>query len=122
MWSDKDPDVFLYKKDQCHDCLYFATSKEGPSDRQYDDIIFQCLLPEYDKIRQTHFERENCNLTDIPRMMLKIYADNLARSNSDLLRGIASRLRHAGDGAGPQQHKFPLLQRVRPLQERLHRL
>ena len=30
--------------------------------------------------------------------------------------------RHAGNGAGPPQHKLPLLQKVRPIQERLRRL
>ena len=38
-----------------------------------------------------HFEREDCSLADIRRMMSKIYADNLARSNSDSSRGIAGR-------------------------------
>ena len=51
----------------------------------------QCLPPEYDRIRQTHFEREDCSLADIRQMMSKIYADNLARSNSDSSRGIAGR-------------------------------
>ena len=38
-----------------------------------------------------HFERDNCNLEDIRRMMSKIYADNLARSHSDSSRGIVGR-------------------------------
>ena len=91
MGSDEDPDYFLYKKDRCRDRLNSVTPKEGPSDRRYEDIIVQCLPPEYDRIRQTHFEREDCNLEDIRRMMSKIYADNLARSHSDSSRGIAGR-------------------------------
>ena len=91
MRSDEDPDDFLYKKDRCRDRLNSVTSKEGPSDRQYADIILQCLPPEYDRIRQAHFEKEDCNLADIRRMMSKIYADNFARSNSDSSRGIAGR-------------------------------
>ena len=91
MRSDEDPDDFLSKKDRCRDRLSSVTPKEGPSDRRYEDIILQCLPPEYDRIRQTHFERENCSLADIRRMMLTIYADNLARSNSDSSRGIAGR-------------------------------
>ena len=91
MRSDEDPDDFLYKKDRCRDDLNSAIPKEGPSDRRYEDIILQCLPPEYDRIRQTHFEREDCSLADIRRMMSKIYADNLARSNSDSSRGIAGR-------------------------------
>ena len=91
MRSDKDPNDFFYKKDRCRDRLNSVTPKEGPSDRQYGDIILQCLPPEYDRIRQTHFEREDCNLADIRRMMSKIYAGNLARSRSDSSRGIAGR-------------------------------
>ena len=91
MRSDEDPDDFLYKKDRCRDRLNSVTPKEGPSDRRYEDIILRCLPPEYDRIRQTHFEREDCSLADIRRMMSKIYADNLARSNSDSSTGIAGR-------------------------------
>ena len=89
--SDEDPDSFLYKKDRCHDRLNSVTPKEGPSDCRHEDVILQCLPREYDRIRQTHFEREDCNLADIGRMMSKIYADNLARSHSDSSRGIAGR-------------------------------
>ena len=89
--SDEDPDGFLCKKDRCRDRLNSVTPKEGSSDRQYEDIILQYLPPKYDRIGQMHFEREDCNLADIRRMMSKIYADNLARSNSDSSRGIAGR-------------------------------
>ena len=91
MRSDEDSDDFLYKKDRCCDRLNSVTPKEGPSDRRYEDIILQCLPPEYDSIRQTHFERENCNLEGIRLVTSKIYADNLARSHSDSSRGIAGR-------------------------------
>ena len=89
--SDEDPDDFLYKKDRCSDRLNSVTPKEGPSDRRYEDIILQCLSPEYDRICQTHFEIEDCSLADIRWMMSKIYTGNLARSNSDSSRGIAGR-------------------------------
>ena len=65
MRSDEDSDDFLYKKDRCRDRLISVTSKEGPSDRRYEDIILQSLPPGYDRIRQTHFEREDFNLEDI---------------------------------------------------------
>ena len=91
MRSGEDPDNFLYKKDRCRDRLKSVTPKEGPSGRRYEDMILQCLPPEYDRIRQTHFEREDCNREDIRRMMSMIYADNLARSHSDSSRGIAGR-------------------------------
>ena len=51
MRSDENPDGFLYKKDRCRDRLNSVTPKEGPSDRRYEDIILQCLPPEYDRIR-----------------------------------------------------------------------
>ena len=91
MRSNEDPDDFLYKKDRCRDRLNSVTPKEGLLKRWYEDIILQCLPPEYDRIRQTHFKREDCNLEDIRRMMSKIYVDNLARSHSDSSRGIAGR-------------------------------
>ena len=72
MRSDEDPDDFLYKKERLRDRLNSVTSKEGPSERQYEDIILQYLPPEYDRIRQTYFEREDCNFTNIRRMMSKI--------------------------------------------------
>ena len=89
MRSDEDPDGFLYRKDRCRDRLNCVTLKKGPSDRRYEEMILQCFPPEYDRIRQTYFEREDCSLADIRRVMSKIFADNLARSNSDSSRGIA---------------------------------
>ena len=91
MRSDEDSDDFLCKKDRCRDHLYSVTPKEGPLDHRYEDIILQCFPSEYDMIRQTHFEREDCNLEDIRRMMSKIYAEHLARSHSYSSRGIAGR-------------------------------
>ena len=75
MRSDGDPDDFLYKEDRCRDGLNSVTPMEGLLDLRYEDIILQCLPPEYDRMHQTHFEREDCNLADIRRMMSKIYAD-----------------------------------------------
>ena len=92
MRSDEGSDKCFYKKDQCRDRLNSVTPKEGSSDRRYVNIILQCLPPEYDKTRQTNFEREDCNYTDIRQMLSNIYADNLTRSNSDSSRGIAGRV------------------------------
>ena len=83
--------IFFTKKDRCCYRLNSVILKEGPSDRQYEDIILQRLPPECDRIRQTNFENQNCNLTDIRRMMSKIYADKLSRSNSDSSRDISGR-------------------------------
>ena len=121
MRSDEDLDDFLYKWDRCRDRLNSVTPKEGPSDHPYEDIILQCLPPNYDRIRQTYFEREDCNLADIRRMVSKIYANNLARSNSDSSRGIAGRGVAMQATGRPQQHRLPPLL-FRPRYERLRRL
>ena len=39
MRSDEDPDDFFYKKDRYRDRLNSVIPNEGPSDRQYKDII-----------------------------------------------------------------------------------
>ena len=70
--SDEDVDDLRYKNDRCRDRLNSVTLKEGHNDRQYEDIILQCLPLEYGRIRQTHLERKNCSLADIRRMMSKI--------------------------------------------------
>ena len=60
----------------------------GPSVRGHHFVVLST------KVRQNppnSFEREDCNLADVRRMMSKIYTDNLARSNSDSSRGIAGR-------------------------------
>ena len=57
MRSDENPDDFLYKRDRCLHRLNSVPPEEGPSDRHYEDIILQCLIPEYDRIHQIHFER-----------------------------------------------------------------
>ena len=116
MRSDEDSDDFLYKKDRCHNRRNSVTPKEGLSDRRYEDIILQCLLPEYDKIRQTHFERGDCSLADVRVDDV----EDLRRQPCPLqLRLIkryrGTRRRHAGDGAGPQQDNLSLLQQVWPL-------
>ena len=58
MWSDEDPSGFLYKKDRCRDRLNSVTPKENPSDSQNEDIVLQCLSPEYERTHQTLFEKE----------------------------------------------------------------
>ena len=51
MRSNEDPDDFFYKKDRCHHRLNSVTPKESPSDRQYENMILQCLPLEGDRIR-----------------------------------------------------------------------
>ena len=89
MRSEQDPDEYLYIMDTCRDRLNACDPPEGPTDRQYEDILLQALPPEYKAIRQVHLERGDFGLADIRRMMAAIYADNPARSCSDSFRGIA---------------------------------
>ena len=83
------PDDYLYHMDNFQDRLIACDPPEGPTDRQYENIMLQALLSEYDRIRQTHLERRDFRLADIRRMMAAIYADNLSRSESS--KGIAGR-------------------------------
>ena len=89
MRPGKDPDDYLYHMGSCRDRLNACGPPEDSMDRQYEDIILQALLSEYDRSRQTHLERRNFGLADIRRMMTAIYADNLSRSESS--KGIAGR-------------------------------
>ena len=89
MRPDQDSDDNLYHMDSFRDRLNWCDPPEGPTDRQYEDIILQILPSEYDHIRQTHFERKGFDLADIHRIMAAIYADNLSRSESS--KGIAGR-------------------------------
>ena len=86
---EQDPDEYIYILDSCRDRLGACDPPESPTDRQYEDIILQALPPQYKVIRQVHLEREDFGLADIRRMMADIYADTLARSRYDALRGIA---------------------------------
>ena len=83
--SDGDLHDFRCQKNRCRDRLNFVTSKKGPSNCQYEDVIIQLLPPEHDKLFQIYFEEKDCNLKDIVWMVSKIYAKNL---NSDSSRGI----------------------------------
>ena len=60
----------------------------GPSVRGH---YFAVLSTKARQNPPNSLEREDCNLADVRRMMSKIYTDNLARSNSDSLRGISGR-------------------------------
>ena len=87
----QDPDEHLYIMDSCRDCRNACDPPEGPSGRQYEDILLQALPPEYKTIRQAHLQRGDSGLADIRHMSLAIYADNLTRSRSGSFGGIAGR-------------------------------
>ena len=88
MTPGQDPDEFLYIMDSRRDRLNTSTPPEGPTDRQYEDILLQALSPDYESIRRAHLERRDFGLADIRRMMAAIYADNLSR-RSITTTGIA---------------------------------
>ena len=84
-----NPDEFLYELDTRRESLNAYDPLEGPTDRQFEDIIPQALPPEYERIRTSHLEKPDFRIADIRRMMSAIYAANLARSSST--KGIAGR-------------------------------
>ena len=81
MAPGQDPDEFLYIVDSCRDRLNRSTPPEGPTDRQYEDILLQALSPDYESIQRAHLERRDFGLADIRRMMAVIYADKLFRGS-----------------------------------------
>ena len=82
MRPGQDPDDYLYHIDSCRDLLNACDPLEGPTDRQYEDIILQALPSEYARIRQTHPERRDYGLADIHRVIAAIYTDDFSRSES----------------------------------------
>ena len=91
MRSEQDPDKYFYIMNSCRDRLNACDRPEGPTDRQYDDILLQASPPEYTAVRQAHLERGYFSLADIWRMMAANHADNLAVSRSNSFRTIAGR-------------------------------
>ena len=83
------PDKFLHELETRRKRLNACDPSEGPTDRQFEDIIFQALPPEYERIRTSHLEKRDFDIADIRRMLFAIYAANLARSSSTT--GIARR-------------------------------
>ena len=78
----QDPDEFLDELDTCRERLNACDPPEGPTDRQFEDIVLQALPPEYERIHTCHLEKPDVGIADIRRMMSAIYAANLARSSS----------------------------------------
>ena len=89
MSRGQDLDEFLYELDTRRERLNACDPPEGPTDRQFEDIILQALPPEYKSICTSHLEKPDFGIADIRRMMSTIYAANLARSS--LTTGIAGR-------------------------------
>ena len=89
MSPGQDPDGFLYELDTRRERFNACDSPEGPTDRQFEDIILQALPPEYEHISTSHLEKSDFGIADICRIMSAIYAANLAHSS--LTTGIAGR-------------------------------
>ena len=89
MSPGQDPNELLYVLDTRRERLNACDSPEGPTGRQFEDIILQALPPEYERIRTSHFEKPDFGIADIRRMMSAIYTANLARSSPTT--GIAGR-------------------------------
>ena len=76
------PEDFLYDLDTRREHLNACDALEGPTDRQFEDIIRRALPPENERIRTFHHEMPDFGIADIRRLMSAIYAANLARSSS----------------------------------------
>ena len=64
---------------RCRNSFNISTHQEGPTDRQYEDLLLQALSPDYQSIGRAHLERWNFGLANVQRIMVAIYADNLSR-------------------------------------------
>lgn len=56
MRSAQDPDGYPYVVDSCRQRLNARDPPEGPTHRQYEDIIPQALAPGYKAMRQAHLD------------------------------------------------------------------
>ena len=83
----QEPDEVLYELNTRRERLNACNPPEGPTDRQFENIILQALPPEYERIRTSYLEKTDFGVADIRRMMSAIYAVNLARLSSTM--GIA---------------------------------
>ena len=89
MSPGQEPDEFVYELNSRRERLNACHLPEGPTDRQFENIILQALPPEYERILTSHLDKTDFGVADIRRMMSAIYAVNLARLS--LTAGIAGR-------------------------------
>ena len=89
MKSGDDPDDFSYTIDGYRERL--KDVGQPVPDEQYENIILQALLAEYERVRTASYERRDFHLADIRRMMSALHIDCLSRPNNSLLvagRGV----------------------------------
>ena len=53
----QDPDELFYVMVRCRDRLNTSTPPEGPTERQYENMLLEALLPDYESIRRAHLQR-----------------------------------------------------------------
>ena len=57
MTPGQNPDEFIYIMDSCRDRLNTSKPPESPTNRQYEDIVLQALLLDYESNLRAHPER-----------------------------------------------------------------
>ena len=93
-------DGFLYTMESFRERL--EDMGQPVPDQRYEDIIFQVLPTEYERVRTASYERRDFHLADIRRMMSALYINCLSRpDNSPLVagRGIAMQANGGDDSA-----------------------
>ena len=100
MKSGDVPDEFLYTMDDFRERL--EDMGQPVPDERYEDIIFQAIPAEYERVRTASYERRGFHLADIRRMMSALYIDCLSRPNNSSLvvgRGVAMQATGGDDSA-----------------------
>ena len=77
MEPGQDPDDFLFTLDRCRERL--EEMGQTIHDERYEDIIPQALPVEYERVRNTSYEKRNFGLKDTRHMVHTMYVDNLWR-------------------------------------------
>lgn len=72
MTPGQDPAEFLNMMNSFRNRLNRSSPSEGPTDRQYGDILLQALPPEYESIRRADLGRRNFGFAGIQRMMAAV--------------------------------------------------
>ena len=78
MESGQDPDDFVSVPVECREL--FEEMGQTVHDERYEDVIFQVLPPEYERVRIVSYERRDFGLDDIRHMVHTMFVDNLSPS------------------------------------------
>ena len=102
----QDPDNLFFVLDGCCDLL--EEIKHTVHDERYEEIIFQALLAEYERVRNASYEKRDVGLLEIPFDTFPLQVDRRPR------------YRHAGRQTHQQRSALQLLQGRRAPPARLH--